>query len=78
MAVKVDTEHGFRRDEPVRLFNADQAGIVLTRPGVTLAFIPNYDVASDGQHFVAVRHIGGDVDAGATLHIVLNLQVPEK
>ena len=54
------------------------ADFVLTRPGVTLAFIPNYDVASDGQHFVAVRHIGGDADAGATLHIVLNLQVPEK
>lgn len=54
------------------------ADFVLTRPGVTLAFIPNYDVARDGQHFVAVRHIGGDADAAATLHIVLNWQVPEK
>jgi eukaryotic-like serine/threonine-protein kinase len=66
MAVPVDVRGGFHAGVPARLFDGDQAGVGL------FSFSSGqsaYDVRPDGQHFVAVRRVGG---TGTHLTIVQN------
>jgi hypothetical protein len=60
MAVEVDTRDGLRVGAPTALFDGDELDATLNT-GVNLR--TTYDISRDGQRFVVVQDIKGEVTA---------------